>query len=65
MDELTIVDVPIGDPIGHLRVWNLDSNGNYTTNSILPTSGSLAIESIETTFHQDLNDDGTIGVPSG
>jgi serralysin len=46
-------------------VWNLDNNGNYVTNSILPTSGaSLAIESIETSFHQDLNGDGVIGVPT-
>ncbi|SHM81545.1 beta strand repeat-containing protein [Bradyrhizobium lablabi] len=46
-------------------VWNLDSSGNYIGNSILPTSGtSLAIESIETSFHQDLNGDGVIGIPS-
>ena len=46
-------------------IWNLDSNGNYITNSVMPTSGtSLAIETIETSFHQDLNGDGVIGVPA-
>jgi serralysin len=44
-------------------VWNLDSNGNYITNSVPPTSGtSAAIENIETSFHQDLNGDGVIGI---
>jgi len=47
-------------------VWNLDSNGNYITNSVLPSSGSsIAIENVETSFHQDLNGDSTIGIPAG
>ena len=46
-------------------VWNADSNGNYVSNAVLPTSGaSSALESIETSFHQDLNGDGVIGVPA-
>jgi 20S proteasome alpha/beta subunit len=50
--------------VDQYTVWNLDSNGNYITNAILPTSGtSLAIESVETSFHQDLNGDGLIGTP--
>jgi serralysin len=52
--------------VDQYTVWNLDSNGNYLSNSVLPTSGSnLALENIETSFHQDLNSDGVIGVPAG
>jgi hypothetical protein len=51
--------------VDQYTVWNVDSNGNYISNSILPTTGtSLAIESVETSFHQDLNGDGVIGVPA-
>jgi Tryptophan-rich Synechocystis species C-terminal domain/Putative esterase len=43
-------------------VWNTDSNGNYVSNAIGTVSGtSAALESIETSFHQDLNGDGMIG----
>ena len=43
-------------------VWNADSNGNYTSLIISAASGkSAALESFETSFHQDLNGDGTIG----
>ena len=43
-------------------VWATDSNGNYTSNLIGVASGTeSALESIETSFHQDLNGDGTIG----
>ena len=46
-------------------VWNTDSNGNDTTNTIGTVSGSsTALESLETSFHQDLNGDGVIGVPT-
>jgi 20S proteasome alpha/beta subunit len=46
-------------------VWSTDSNGNYTGNYFLPGSGtSSALESLETSFHQDLNGDGVIGVTS-
>ncbi|GLH77366.1 hypothetical protein SSBR45G_22740 [Bradyrhizobium sp. SSBR45G] len=46
-------------------VWNVDSNGNYTGNPIGGLSGgAAAFEAFETTFHQDLNGDGTIGVPT-
>ena len=45
-------------------VWATDSSGNFTSNIINATSGtSTALESIETSFHQDLNGDGIIGVP--
>ncbi len=45
-------------------VWSTDSSGNYLSNLIPTVSGnSTALESFETIFHQDLNGDGTIGVP--
>ena len=45
-------------------VWSTDSNGNFISNITGVVSGnSTALESLETTFHQDLNGDGTIGVP--
>ena len=46
-----------------LTFWTTDSNGNYTSNLTGLVSGaSFAVESLETTFGQDLNGDGTIGV---
>ena len=46
-------------------IWNTDSSGNVLTASLANVSGtSTALESIETSFHQDLNGDGTIGVPA-
>ena len=46
-------------------VWNTDNNGNYLSNTLTSVSGtSAALQSIETSFHQDLNGDGTIG-PAG
>jgi hypothetical protein len=45
-------------------VWSTDSNGNYTASITGAVSGnSTALESLETTFHQDLNGDGAVGVP--
>lgn len=42
-------------------IWTTDSNGNET--SYVHASGtSTALESLETTFQQDLNGDGSIGV---
>ncbi|MCP3409950.1 hypothetical protein NLM25_30760 [Bradyrhizobium sp. CCGB01] len=46
-------------------VWSTDANGNYTGNlTEIVSGGSSVLESLETVFHQDLNGDGTIGVPS-
>ncbi|WFU18942.1 M10 family metallopeptidase C-terminal domain-containing protein [Bradyrhizobium sp. CB3481] len=47
-------------------VWATDSNGNWTNSPIgSAVSGSNAtLQSLETSFHQDLNGDGTIGVPT-
>jgi 20S proteasome alpha/beta subunit len=47
-------------------VWNTDSSGNYIssiTNGVVSGS-SAALESLETSFHQDLNRDGQIGIPT-
>ena len=47
-------------------MWNTDSNGNYLSNIVAVGPGtSTALETIETTFNQDLNGDGTIGIPDG
>ena len=44
-------------------VWNTDSNGNYLSTLVNAVPGSnTGLESLETTFHQDLNRDGVIGV---
>ena len=58
-------DVAWQDPgSGLYTVWSTDSNGNYLSNLIGVVSGtSTALESLETTFNQDLNGDGTIGIP--
>ena len=49
---------------GQYTVWSTDSNGNYISNVIGAVSGtSTALEALETTFNQDLNGDGTIGIP--
>ena len=48
---------------GQYSVWSTDANGNYTGNFYMPGPGnSTAFETLETSFHQDLNGDGTTGV---
>src|SRR5258707_705699 len=43
-------------------VWNTDSSGNCVSDTIGIVSGaSTALESLETSFHQDLNGDGVVG----
>ena len=50
---------------GQYTVWSTDSSGNYLSNIIGVVSGSsLALKTMETTFHQDLNGDGVIGLPA-
>ena len=44
------------------RVWNTDSNGNQISQTDILSGHSVALESLETSFHQDLNGDGVIGV---
>ncbi|KWV46858.1 hypothetical protein AS156_20745 [Bradyrhizobium macuxiense] len=50
---------------GNFAVWTSDSNANFVS-KILPnvTGTSSALESIEQVFHQDLNGDGVIGIPT-
>ncbi|MGJ4940716.1 beta strand repeat-containing protein [Bradyrhizobium sp. HKCCYLS1011] len=48
---------------GQYIIWNVDSSGNYVKDLINGASATNAVfESYETTFHQDLNGDGTIGL---
>ncbi|MEZ2148299.1 protease, partial [Bradyrhizobium sp. DN5] len=51
---------------GHYSVWSTDSNGNFVTTlaaapEVLGTDPSL--KALEPTLQQDLNGDGTMGVP--
>ncbi|WP_375304908.1 M10 family metallopeptidase C-terminal domain-containing protein [Bradyrhizobium sp. A11] len=51
---------------GHYSVWSTDSSGNFVTTlaaapEVLGTDSSL--QALEPTLQQDLNGDGTIGVP--
>ncbi len=49
--------------VDQYSVWATDSNGNFI--SFSGYSGtSTALESLETSFHQDLNGDGVIGIPN-
>ena len=46
-------------------VWNTDSSGNYITDIVGAVSGAdYALQSLEPSFHQDLNGDGLIGPPT-
>ena len=50
---------------GQYTVWSTDSNGNFIANiSGLLSANSTALESLENTFHQDLNGDGVIDTPA-
>ena len=42
-------------------VWNTDSSGNYISSIGVVSGASTALQSLETSFHQDLNGDGVIG----
>jgi hypothetical protein len=44
-------------------IWSIDSSGKYLSNIVGAVAGnSLALETIETAFNQDLNGDGVIGI---
>ena len=45
-------------------VWTTDSSGNYLSDIGTVSGTSAALESLETSFHQDLNGDGVIGIPT-
>ena len=49
---------------GQYTVWNTDSNGHYLSNIGTVSGASATLETIETSFHQDLNGDGVIGIPT-
>ena len=45
-------------------VWDTDASGNFVSAPLSNVSGtSAALESIELSFNDDLNGDGTIGIP--
>jgi hypothetical protein len=55
-------EVAFGDGKGDFVVWNTDSNGNFTSNATgILSATSYALESLETSFGEDLNGDGTTG----
>ena len=43
-------------------IWNTDGSGNFISYSVY-SGTSTALELLETSFHQDLNGDGVIGIP--
>ncbi len=45
-------------------VWYTDSSGNFISNTAVMSGTSATLESLETSFHQDLNGDGVIGIPT-
>ena len=47
---------------GEYTVWTTDSNGNYISSSPGSFGNKHALESLETSFHQDLNGDGVVGI---
>ena len=45
-------------------VWDTDANGNWTSSPIGVVAGSSPeLEALEPSFQQDLNGDGTVGLP--
>jgi Ca2+-binding RTX toxin-like protein len=44
-------------------VWTTDSSGKYFGTTTALSGSSATLESLETSFHQDLNGDGVIGIP--
>ena len=45
------------------QIWYTDSSGNYLSIPFVGSGSSAQVESYETSFNDDLNGDGTIGVP--
>ena len=48
-------------------VWNTDSSGDFVSNGtggVIVSGTSSVLEGLEPSFQQDLNGDGTIGVPA-
>jgi hypothetical protein len=59
-------DVAFKNPgANQYTVWNTDSSGNLVSFLVAAVPGNnTTLESLETTFNQDLNGDGHIGIPS-
>ena len=47
----------------NFSIWTTDSNGNILSNTPTLSGTGAALETLESSFHQDLNGDGVIGVP--
>jgi serralysin len=43
-------------------IWHTDGSGNYQNDSGVVSGASVALEQAESSLHQDLNGDGTIGI---
>jgi hypothetical protein len=46
---------------GDIWIWNVDSGGNYVSNSAYGNGSQWALQSAETTFRQDFNGDHAVG----
>ena len=44
-------------------VWTADANGNYLGNTPIVSGSDPSLKALEPSFQQDLNGDGTIGLP--
>ena len=44
-------------------VWTTDSSGNYLSNTAVVSGSDAGLKALETSFQQDLNGDGQIGLP--
>jgi serralysin len=50
--------------VDRYSIWTTDGNGNYISDGGALSGTSTTLETAETRFHQDLNGDGVIGVPT-
>ena len=50
--------------IDQYTVWNVDSGGNYASQTAQMFGSSSGLEVYEPLLHQDINGDGLVGVPT-
>jgi serralysin len=50
--------------VDQYSIWTTDGNGNYVSDGGGVSGTSTTLEGAEVSFHQDLNGDGVIGVPT-
>ena len=50
--------------VDQYAVWSTDSSGNFLSQTAPAFGSSSALEAYEPGLHQDLNNDGLIGVPT-